>query len=138
MGTLKLKAKDIPAVRASLLKQQEGIDPITGLPIEVPCLDHDHKTGKVRGVLDRKSNAWEGKVRNAFVRVGLAKTQADYAECLRRLADYVSKDYSQADTHPLHKTLLEKKIARNKKARLKRKRAKKKTNKTRGNEHTKN
>ena len=74
VGTLKLKTKDIPAVRASLLKQQEGIDPITGLPIEVPCLDHDHKTGKVRGVLDRKCNAWEGKVRNAFIRVGLAKT----------------------------------------------------------------
>jgi hypothetical protein len=97
---LKLKTKDIPTVRASLLKQQEGIDPITGLPIEVPCLDHDHKTGKVRGVLDRKSNAWEGKVRNAFVRVGLAKTKADYAECLRRLADYVSKDYSQVRHAP--------------------------------------
>ena len=122
---MKLKAKDIPAVRASLLKQQEGIDPITGLPIEVPCLDHDHGTGKVRGVLDRKSNAWEGKVRGAFIRVGLAKTQADYAECLRRLADYVSKDYLQSDTHPMHKTFLEKKLARNRKARLKRKRAKK-------------
>jgi hypothetical protein len=124
VGTLKLKTKDIPAVRASLLKQQEGIDPITGLPIEVPCLDHDHRSGKIRGVLDRKSNAWEGKVRNAFVRVGLAKTQADYADCLRRLADYVSKDYSQADTHPMHKTFFEKRLARNKKARLKRKRAK--------------
>lgn len=122
---MKLKTKDIPYHRAILLAQQEFLDPITGEFIDVPCLDHDHKTGAVRGVLDRKCNAWEGKVRNAFVRVGLAKTKADYAECLRRLADYVSKDYSQADTHPMHKTLLEKKIARNKKARLKRKRAKK-------------
>lgn len=121
---MKLKNKDIASYRSLRLSLQGGIDPITGMEIDVPCLDHDHKTGLVRGCLDRKSNSWEGKVRNAFVRVGLAKSGADYAECLRRLADYVSADYEGMPIHPAFKTFSEKRLARNKKARLKRKRSK--------------
>lgn len=120
----RLTNKELKAYREALLSQQSGVDPIAQVGIKVPCLDHDHKTGRVRAVLDRRTNSWEGKVRNAFVRTGMHKLGADYADCLRRLSEYVSKDYAANKIHPLFKTADEKRLAKNKRIRLRNRRKK--------------
>lgn len=125
---MKLKHKDLPALRKKLLKQQGGFDPITALEITDPCVDHDHSTGAVRGVLDRRTNAWEGRVRSAFRRCGLQKAGADYYSSLYGLLLYLKATERNQDPliHPDFLTPEEKRLKRNKKARLKRKRAAKK------------
>ena len=60
-------AKEIAEYRDLALKKQKNLDPITGLLILKPALDHDHATGKIRGVLDIRSNSWEGKVKNSLI-----------------------------------------------------------------------
>lgn len=118
---MRLKTSDLKAYRDKLLREQEGLDFVTGLKIADPCLDHCHKTGRVRHVLDRRTNAWEGKVVNAFRRCGLQKAGASLPGCLQRLASYLSWDYSSRPLHPKHRTEEEKRLRRNKKARLNRK-----------------
>ena len=120
----RLTAKDLPAFRAKMLKTQKGIDPITSLPVVGPCLDHDHVTGIIRGVLGRACNSFEGKVSNAHRRTGLANQGADLSTCLRGMADYLEWK-SLAILHPSHKTEDEKRVRRN--LRAKKTRAKRKT-----------
>lgn len=61
---VKLRPRDIAALRAQLLSQQQGL---CALCLE-PCapaqavLDHDHSTGHIRGVLHRGCNSFEGQV----------------------------------------------------------------------------
>ena len=64
----KLRQSDIKKLREELLEQQGEQDPITGLPITDPVLDHDHDSGAVRCVLQREVNSFEGKVWNAYKR----------------------------------------------------------------------
>ena len=56
--------KDVQKVREQLYKEQEGIDPITGLtiPEKQKVLDHDHSNHYVRAVLHRQTNAVLGKI----------------------------------------------------------------------------
>lgn len=118
---MKLKnPKEIAEFREAGLRNQSGIDPITGLSILQPALDHDHDTGHCRGVLDIRTNSWEGKVKNAFKRTGVAALGADYTQSLRNLADYLEKDWTSNPIHPTHKTEDEKRLLRNKRARKKR------------------
>lgn len=99
----KLKHKEIKLYREAALKKQKGIDPISGLPITDPVLDHDHKTGHVRQVLQREVNAFEGKVINAFNRyfkhLGVSKEDA-----VIQLVEYWGQDYSENPIHPKHLT----------------------------------
>ena len=92
-----------------------------------PALDHDHATGRIRGVLDIRTNSWEGKVKNSFSRAGVAGLGADYVRSLRNLADYMEKDWTKNPLHPTYKTEDEKRLLRNKRA--KKARAKKKDKK---------
>jgi len=114
----KLKQSDIKKLREELLDQQGGQDPITGLPITDPVLDHDHDSGAVRCVLQREVNSFEGRVWNSYKRF-IRPLGASYEDVLISLVEYKSKDYSNNPIHPNHKTEKDK-IIREYRRRIKR------------------
>ena len=71
-GMVRLTARQVLPVKIRLLSKQEGLCPLceTTLMIKDAVLDHDHATGRVRGVLHRVCNGMEGKVTNAARRAG--------------------------------------------------------------------
>ncbi len=100
---MKLKQSDIKPFREKLLKKQRGIDPITGLMITDPVLDHDHASGAVRCVLQREVNSGEGKVWNSYKRF-IRPLGVSYDVFLKGLIKYSNTDYSNNPIHPTHKT----------------------------------
>ena len=93
--------KDVGRIRKLLIGEQGGIDPILQVPFkEPPCLDHDHETQLVRGALGRNSNAFEGKVYNAFVRCLRWQTDLSLIEVLKNLVLYLEKGCSVSAYHP--------------------------------------
>lgn len=121
---VRVKTKDLPAIKAKLIAKQNGICPLckgslTRLkPVNV-VVDHCHKTGHIRAALCRGCNGAEGKIKNLAVRFG--KT-ADFIVFVKRLVEYWlhHKEPKTSWIHPTHKTDDEKRLARNKKARDKR------------------
>ena len=124
----RLKPKDVARVRDILRKKQgnkcmlcqrsfDDLDPKDAV------LDHDHRTGCVRGVLCRNCNGMEGKIWN---RANRAKQSMTVIEWATRLVKYWTL-YSTDQTgflHPTHKTEAEKKAALATKARVRRAQAK--------------
>lgn len=99
----KLKPKDIPLIRSKILKKQKNKCAICGRKNQAWCLDHDHETGRIRGVLCRGCNSVEGKFRKAFVRYGLKKAKLNKVLWLQGLEGYYNlpqKNY----IHPKHKS----------------------------------
>lgn len=94
----------------------------------LPCtptdarLDHDHKTGAVRGVLHNGCNALLGKVENNAPRFGVRNLAAFGQGVARYIAAHITNVTGLI--HPLHKTEDEKREARNAAARKKRAAAK--------------
>lgn len=72
-----------------------------------PCLDHDHDTGLVRGVLCSNCNGIEGKIRNLANR---AKRFNSIQEWVQSLMDYWKYHKANPSKHVyhLHKTKAEK------------------------------
>jgi hypothetical protein len=99
----KIKHNEIKAYREELLIRQGGRDPITGLQIKDAVLDHDHVSGRVRCVLQREVNSFEGKVWNAYKRF-IRPLGASYEDVLISIIEYWSKDYSANPMHPKHLT----------------------------------
>lgn len=64
-----------------------------------PCLDHDHYDGKCRGVIGSTLNLFEGGVQKLWSKHMEGKTGLTMSETLRRLADYLEKDFSQNKLH---------------------------------------
>lgn len=101
-----LSVKENIEWREAKAKKQGGLCKITGLPLIRPVCDHSHATGRVRGVLSNEVNLFEGKAVNAWMRhviYTLSKELKDeffYADCLRRMADYIEADYSKHPFHP--------------------------------------
>lgn len=111
-----LKHSQIAPVRAKKLVEQEGKCALCGDPPEVPCLDHCHSQGHIRGVLCRGCNALLGKLENNRKRYGLG-SEARFNRFLSNVAGYLSR-YRFGDTlHPTFKTPEQRRVARNAKAR---------------------
>lgn len=104
----RLKHKEIQEYREKLLKEQKFICPLCKHKIkpEEACLDHDHQTGYIRGVLHRNCNDSEGKVLRAAKR----SNAKDPIIFLSNLGDYHRRDYSHRPFHPKHLTQEEKEI----------------------------
>jgi len=109
----RLKQKDIPEYRLSLLKKQGYVCPLclSELLPEESCLDHDHQTGHCRFVLHRSCNSAEGRI-VSWAKRSRAKDPYFF---LKNLYDLHRKDYSNNPIHPSHLTPKEKLIKKLKK-----------------------
>jgi hypothetical protein len=118
---MRIKTKDIPALRERLIAEQGNVCPLCHGPLidSNPCLDHDHTDGNVRGVLCGNCNGIEGKVHNLVRRGRRALSKSEY---LTHILNYWKR---HADTpmpilHPKHRTADEKRLAKNARARKRR------------------
>lgn len=104
-------------------KRQNGKCPLCHRPLTVieGCMDHDHVTGRVRGILCRGCNGAEGKIKGAITRYGGGRS-TDMVMFLRNLADYLEyyREHPNKFLYHLHRTPDEKRILRNTRARKKR------------------
>lgn len=102
---------------------QNGVCPLCHLPIDMKIkgegvIDHDHDTGRIRGVLHRSCNSAEGKVSNAAARWG-AKSSAypDIIKFLEATVAYLKMEPT-CMIYPMHKTPEEKAEAAKQKRRV--------------------
>lgn len=96
---IQLDVKSLKELREKWAKEQDNICPILQIDMEDKAiLDHYHANksdnsdidyfkGCVRGVIHSRVNAFEGKLSNALIRVGL-RDLIDLPTLLRNLADY--------------------------------------------------
>jgi len=71
--------------------------PILGHVGLIPVVDHDHQTGRIRGVLSAEGNALIGKIEN-FHRSRCVGGVLNLPEVLRNIADYLEQ--TQGPLHP--------------------------------------
>ena len=126
MVSRKLTRGQVRSVSLKILKEQGGVCALTGKPIDISakagansmCLDHDHRTGYVRGVLSRGANGAEGKVYNAIARwAGYGMNDVEgVCQFLENMAAYLRKE-PYPYIYPTHQTEEEKRLAANAKAR---------------------
>lgn len=97
-----------------LAGKQRGLCALCQRKPTVPCLDHCHSDGVVRGVLCRGCNALLGKIENNAARNGLGK-DTDLFTYLMRIPEYISfgRRGGTGILHPTHLTEDEKRIKRN-------------------------
>ena len=93
---------DVKKVRELLLKEQNGCDIMTGLPIpdKQACLDHSHFTQFVRGVLHRQTNAALGKLEGIHTRYLSYWYTGTLPDFLRQAADYLEREDDLRYIHP--------------------------------------
>jgi hypothetical protein len=114
----RLKASEVAEYRATLLEQQAGYCRLCSEPIEQgdAVLDHDHKSGHVRGVLHSGCNAMLGHIENNRPRYRL--TGARLRRWMNAAFDYIHGDYSHLPLHHTQRTDDEKRLLKNKRARV--------------------
>lgn len=115
----KLKYTEVPPVRARILAQQGGVCALCGDPPDVPCLDHCHSEGHIRGVLCRGCNALLGKLENNRKRYGLGNLLR-FFKFVNNVSTYLTRHKFGELLHPTFKTEAEKKVARAEAARKRR------------------
>jgi hypothetical protein len=115
----RLTASQIKPKRLKMAKDQGGVSPITGRPLTDPVLDHDHKTGDIRAVLNRWENSILGRLENWANR----QSEMDPIAFIAGVARYLEfhQKYPSDVKHNTFKTEDEKRLARNKRARVRRK-----------------
>jgi len=134
MKPQKLKYAEVETVRVALMRGQRNKCPICrqafGPKAKKPALDHNHRTGYVRGTLCIWCNGMLGKVENAAQRaVGKDNNLIPW---LVEAAAYLEKHERPAYglpgirtglIYPTHKTPEDKRLARLEKAKIKRRKA---------------
>ena len=109
-----------------LKMRQAGLCCICKQPIDLTVkghnsdfvVDHDHNTGRIRGVLHRGCNGAEGKVANAVGRwAGTGMNYAKIIPWLENLVAYLKQEPTQI-LYPDHKTDEQKAEAAKQKARV--------------------
>ncbi len=76
------------------------ICPIMQRPMQAPCVDHNHRTGMIRGVLSREGNILLGKFEK-YLRDFCPKVpREDYPEIAYSLAQYLKRGDTK-DLHPV-------------------------------------
>jgi hypothetical protein len=118
---VKLKANEVKKVREELLAKQGGLCAMCLMPLDPAdaVLDHDHKTGFVRGTCHRSCNSLEGVIVLRAQRYGVASL----ASLLSSLVAY-HELHAEPQTpwiYPSHKTEDEKKALAKKRRARKRK-----------------
>jgi hypothetical protein len=83
--------------------------PLLGMVKFNAVVDHDHKTGRVRGVVSNEGNALLGKIEN-FYRGRCANSEWDLPKVLRQLAFYLEEE--QGPLHPVGTRQLTKRFNR--------------------------
>jgi hypothetical protein len=75
-----------------------------------PCVDHNHSTGLVRGVVSMEGNTLLGRIENSFRRFGTS-TELPLSGVLRNIADYL--DAGDKDIlHPVGVNQLSRRFSR--------------------------
>lgn len=118
---IQLKQKDISILKDELYEKQNGICPILKqvTPKEKMVIDHLHKLkseipdesgkGCVRGCIEFRCNALEGKITNYHKRMGLDKL-IPLPTLLRNLADYLENNMLKEETLYIHPSEAPKKL----------------------------
>lgn len=92
METIQIKnKKEHDQLRALLIREQGNLCLVTGKEMQSPCLDHDHKTGLCRGMIENGINRLLPE-RDA-VRYGVPLE--DLPTVLRQMADYLERESTQ-------------------------------------------
>ena len=119
---MRIKPKEIKALRASILAEQNGLCAICQEQIDPleAVLDHDHKTGYIRAVLHRGCNAYIGHMENNMARNLITSNRL--AKILANFINYINTH--RLIIHPTHLTTEERKERAKRRARLKRKKSK--------------
>lgn len=105
-----VSSKEIKTLREYWLKQDGNIDPISKRTIRSPALDHCHKSGFCRGVLDRNTNQMLGKVESSFKRFLSEISLDELPNVLRNMANYLENNHSNLEL--VHYTEITKYIRR--------------------------
>jgi len=84
---------DVKKVREVLLKEQDGKDLVTGLPLDLSnsVTDHSHQTHYVRGIIHRQINSFVGKLENNYIRMIKWWYNGTLPDLLRQIADYLDR-----------------------------------------------
>lgn len=90
---IQLKTKDISLIKEKLIIKQNGLclichRELSTLPSRDICLDHNHQSWMVRGVLCRQCNILEAKYARFFVRSGARNKGIGYVEFLKGLIKF--------------------------------------------------
>ncbi|QWY83422.1 recombination endonuclease VII protein [Rhizobium phage RHph_X3_9] len=116
----RIKTTEVAIIKKQIYDLQGGICSLCRtrmFNLSDACLDHDHDSGLIRGVLCRNCNGIEGKIKNLVTR---ARRGMDYKDYLGQIILYwIRHETDQTGLyHPTHKTDDEKRLLRNKRARV--------------------
>lgn len=86
-------------IKAYREENNPGFCPILSKPLTKSVVDHDHRTGEVRGVIDFNANNLLGVIERKFYSYCSGKPE-DLPNVLRRIADFLEKPPS-GHLHPV-------------------------------------